>query len=204
MIAIDLADAPAAAVAVRRCVTELGSVDILVNNAGGATPKPLDRLTDDDWRAGFEVNFLAAARLAGACLPLMREQGWGRMVHVASTYGREPDPLFAPYSAAKAALLNLSKSISRAHAAEGVLSSCVIPGVTLTELVEANASSAASATGATPEEVMATVMAKDPVAAGRFGQPAEVSAAVLFLVSEQASWITGAALAVDGGTLRGA
>jgi NAD(P)-dependent dehydrogenase (short-subunit alcohol dehydrogenase family) len=121
---------------------------------------------------------------------------------VASISGREPDPLFAPYSAAKAALLNLSTSLSRAFAADGVLSSCVIPGVTITELVEANALAAAERSGATADEVMARMLAKQGVAAGRFGTPEEVATAVTFLASEAAGWITGATLEVDGGTLR--
>ena len=123
-------------------------------------------------------------------------------MHVASISGREPDPLFAPYSAAKAALLNLSTALSNAYAAEGVLSSCVIPGVTVTELVEANAVATAERTDSTPEDVMARLLAKQGVAAGRFGTPAEIAAAVVFLASEQAAWITGATLEVDGGTLR--
>jgi 3-oxoacyl-[acyl-carrier protein] reductase len=87
-------------------------------------------------------------------------------------------------------------------AADGVLANCVIPGVTLTELVEANAASAADATGQSVDEVMAKVMAKDPIAAARFGEPAEVAAAVVFLASERASWITGSCVTVDGGTIR--
>jgi 3-oxoacyl-[acyl-carrier protein] reductase len=202
VVAVDLTAPDAPGEIVGRCRSTLGRLDILVNNAGGSAPKRLDRLTDDDWRDGFDVNFLAAARLAVAAVPLMRERGWGRIVNVASTYGVEPDPLFAPYAAAKAALVNLSKSLARAFSAEGILTNCVIPGVTMTELVEANAESAAAAMGGTADEVMAKVMGKDPVAAGRFGRPEEVAAAIVFLASEQAGWITGAALAVDGGTLR--
>ena len=116
--------------------------------------------------------------------------------------GREPDPLFAPYSAAKAALLNWSTSLSQAHAADGVLSSCVVPGITRTELVAANAEATAERTGASLDEVMAKQLARHRVAAGRFGEPEEVAAAVAFLTSDAASWITGATLEVDGGTLR--
>ena len=199
---VDVAEPDAADRIVAGCQERFGRLDILVNNAGGGEPKRLEKLTHDDWRDGFEVNFFAAARLAVACVPVMRAAGWGRIVNVASTYAREPDPFFAPYAAAKAALLNLTKNLSRAFAADGVLANCVVPGVTLTERVEANASDAAEATGTTTEDVMARMMAKDPVATGRFGQPEEVAAAVVFLASEQASWITGAALAVDGGTLR--
>ena len=193
-------DAPSAIVAA--CMDAFGAVDILVNNAGAASPKALEELTHSDWRDAFEGNFLAAARLAVACAPVMREQGWGRMVHVASTSGREPDPLFAPYGAAKAALINLSKSLSLEFSKDGVLSNCVIPGVTLTELVSENAAATAERTGRTDAEVMERMLAKQRVAAGRFGQPDEVAAAVVFLASEAASWITGATLEVDGGTLR--
>lgn len=202
MQVVDVTDAEAADTIVRGCMTAFGRLDILVNNAGGAAPKPLDQLTPQDWQDGLDVNFLAAARLAVAALPVMRAAGWGRMVHVASISGREPDPVFAPYSAAKAALLNLSTSLSHAFAADGVLSTCVIPGVTLTELVDANATATAERTGATAEEVMAKMLAKHRVAAERFGTPEEIAAAVVFLASEQAGWISGATLEVDGGTLR--
>ena len=199
---VDVSDEGAADAVVVGCREAFGRVDVLVNNAGGGLPQRLERLTADDWRQGFEVNFFAAARLAVACAPVMRERGWGRIVNVASTYGREPDPLFAPYGAAKAALLNLTKSLSRAFSADGVLTNAVIPGVTLTELVEGNAAAAAERTGTSTDDVMAKMMAKDPVAMGRFGQPDEVAAAVVFLASDAASWITGATLSVDGGTLR--
>lgn len=199
--AVDVTDPTAADAIVAECQRAFGRVDILVNNAGAAEPKALAELTAEDWQDGLELNFLAAARLSVAAVPVMRAAGWGRLVHVASISGREPDPLFAPYSAAKAALLNLSTSLSRAFAADGVLSSCVVPGVTVTELVEANALATAERHGTTPDEVMARLLAKHGVAAGRFGTPAEIAAAVVFLASDQASWITGATLEVDGGTL---
>jgi NAD(P)-dependent dehydrogenase (short-subunit alcohol dehydrogenase family) len=132
----------------------------------------------------------------------MLERGWGRIVHIASTYGVEPGPYFGPYSAAKAALLNYSKNLSHAYSAQGVLSNCVIPGITITEAINDTAAAAAEAQGTTPADVMAKMMEKDPVAMGRYGDPHEVAAAVVFLASEPASWITGSTLAVDGGTLR--
>lgn len=193
-------DAPARIVAA--CLDAFGRLDILVNNAGTADPKPLDELVAADWQAALDVHFLAPARLSAACVPVMAAAGWGRLVHVTSVSGREPDPLFAPYSAAKAALLNLSTSLSQQYAGEGVLSSCVVPGVTHTELVAANAAAAAERAGMSIEEVMDRMLAKHDVAAGRFGEPHEVAAAVVFLASEAAAWITGATLEVDGGTLR--
>ena len=103
-----------------------------------------------------------------------------------------------------AAVHNLSKNLALAYSSDGVLTNCIVPGVTLTALVRANAAAAAEAQGTSADDVMAKMMAKHPVAAERFGTPEEVSAAVLFLASEQASWITGVALAVDGSTLRSA
>jgi NAD(P)-dependent dehydrogenase (short-subunit alcohol dehydrogenase family) len=199
---IDVTDPAAADAMVAEAQRAFGRLDVVVNNAGAAVPKALAELTDDDWRAALEVNFLAAARLSVVALPVLRAAGWGRLVHVASTSGREPNPLFAPYGAAKAALLNLSTSLSKAFASEGVLSSCVVPGITLTELVEANALASAKRAGTTPEDVMARMRAQQGVAAGRFGTPDEIAAAVVFLCSERAAWITGATVEVDGGTLR--
>jgi 3-oxoacyl-[acyl-carrier protein] reductase len=201
-LVVDVTAPDAPATVVDACRGAYERVDVLVNNVGRAEPKPLEELTAADWQEGLEVNFLAAARLSLACAPVMREAGWGRLVHVASISGREPDPLFAPYAAAKAALLNLSTVLSQAYAADGVLSSCVVPGVTLTELVAANAEAAAARTESGTDDVMARMLAKHRVAAGRFGEPEEVAAAVVFLASEPASWITGATLEVDGGTLR--
>jgi 3-oxoacyl-[acyl-carrier protein] reductase len=177
-------------------------IDIVVNNAGGNTPGKLEALTDLAWREGFELNFFAAVRMTYACLPTMRAQRWGRVISIASIYGRQPDPQFGPYSAAKAALINFTTNLSRAFSAEGVLANSVVPGVTMTELVERNAAAAADAMSTSTEDIMAKMMAKTPVSMGRFGQPDEVAAAVVFLASARASWITGSCLTVDGGTIR--
>ena len=198
----DLTLADTAGTIVGRAMDAYGRIDIVVNNAGANTPRRLGETTDEEWRTGLDVNFLAAVRLTLACVPHMRSRRWGRVVSVASTFARQPDPYFGPYSAAKAALVNFTANVSRAFAADGVLANCVLPGVTQTELVDANAASAAAATGRTVEEVMAKMMAKDPVAVGRFGTPTEVAAAIVFLASERASWITGSCLTVDGGTIR--
>ena len=201
-VVVDVADPTSAQRLVDTALDELGRLDVLVNNAGGPRASRLERMTDERWRDAFEVDFFAAARLSVAAVAPMRSAGWGRIVNIASTYAREPDPAFAAYGAAKAALVNLTKSFARAYSADGVLTNCVIPGVTLTEGVAATAETAAERTGTTAAEVLDATMEKDPVAAGRFGDPSEVSAAVCFLASERASWISGACLAVDGSTLR--
>lgn len=200
--ATDVTEEGAAEEIVRAALDSFGRLDVLVNNAGNPAPARLDRMTDERWRSAFEVDFFAAARLSVAAVEPMRAAGWGRIVNIASTYGREPDPAYAGYGAAKAALINLTKSFARAYSAEGVNTNCVVPGVTLTEGVLASAEAAAARAATTTEAVLEATMARDPVAAGRFGEPGEVSAAVCFLASERASWITGACLAVDGSTLR--
>lgn len=200
--AIDVTSPVAGETIVSECLKRFGRLDIVVNNVGLAEPKIFSELTAEDWHRSFEINFFSAVALSTAAIPVMVAKGWGRLVNVASVSGREPDPAFAPYSAAKAALMNWSKSISHAHAAQGVLSTCVVPGVTLTEMVSDNAKASAAKSGKSVDEIMAKQLAAHKVASGRFGEPHEIAAAVLFLASERAAWITGAALEVDGGTLR--
>lgn len=201
-LALDVTSEDAGDIAVTECLEHFGRLDILVNNVGFAEPIKFSKLTAESWRESFDLNFFSAVAMTAAAVPTMIAAGWGRLVHVASVSGREPDELFAPYSAAKAALLNWSKSLSHAYAKQGVLSSCVTPGVTLTELVESNATKSAERIGSTRDEVMARQLELQRVATGRFGEPNEVASAVVFLASDAASWITGANLEVDGGTLR--
>lgn len=202
VMTVDVGGADAADAIVEMCTATFGQLDILINNAGGGPPQKLAEMTDADWRAAFEINFFAAARLAVACANVMRTGGGGRLVHVSSIYGREPEPLFSGYGAAKAALISLSTSLSQAFAKDGVRSNCVLPGVTITEMISDNAAITAERTGTTTEDVMARLLAKQGIPAGRFGQPEEVAAAIAFLVSDQAAWISGATLEIDGGTLR--
>ena len=202
-IVADLVEPGAAGLIAEAAIGAFDRLDILVNNAGGGGGAVrMSKLTNDDWLAGFELNFFSCVRMASACVPFMLEREWGRIVSLSSTYGVEPGPYFGPYSAAKAALMNYSKNLSHAYSASGILANCVIPGITLTDAITETADAAAVAQGIAPEEVMAKMMKKDPVAMGRFGTPEEVAAAVVFLASEAASWITGASLAVDGGTLK--
>jgi 3-oxoacyl-[acyl-carrier protein] reductase len=201
-LAVDVIDPAAAATIVETCVKRFGRLDILVNNVGGSRAKKLAELTADDWQQALELNFLSAARLSVAAGEVMRRAGWGRIVSIGSTSGKRPDPLFAPYSAAKAALANLTVALSDELAADGVLATCVVAGVTETELIADQAQATAERTGRTADEVMAKVLARTNPPTGRFGKPEEIAAAVAFLCSEQASWITGTTLAVDGGTLR--
>jgi 3-oxoacyl-[acyl-carrier protein] reductase len=198
----DVATPDGAASVVASANEQLGHVDILVNNAGKGSPKPLLELTDDDWRASIELNLMSAVRMSLACVPQMRERGWGRIVNISSRVAREPDAYFAPYAAAKAALVNFSKSLANAFSGDGVLTNCIVPGLIKGEGVQQAAEDSAEATGKTLEEVYEATLRKRPIPAGRIGEPADVAGLVALLVSERASWITGSCFTVDGGIVR--
>jgi 3-oxoacyl-[acyl-carrier protein] reductase len=203
VVAADVATAEGAAAAYAGAVERFARVDILVNNAGKGSPKPMLELVDDDWRASIDLNLMSAVRLSLACMPLMVEQRWGRVIHISSRVGREPDPYFAPYAAAKAALINFSKNLANGFSKYGVLSNCIVPGLIHSEAIDQAAEKSAAATGKTVDEVFEATLAKRPIPAGRLGEPDDVAGLVTLLASERASWITGACLTVDGGIVRG-
>jgi 3-oxoacyl-[acyl-carrier protein] reductase len=198
-VAADVATPDGALLPVERARAAFGRVDVLVNNAGRGTPKRLLDLTEADWHASFELNFMSAVRLALACVPLMRAQGGGRIINISSRVGRQPDPYFAPYAAAKAALINFTKSLANAFSKDGILSNCVVPGLVRTEAVLEAARASAAATGKSIDEVLAETLRRRPIPVGRLGEPADVAGLVVFLASPRASWITGSTFTVDGG-----
>lgn len=203
VMTVDVETPTAADAIVAECVRVFGRIDILINNAGGTKPMYLSELTAEDWQKSFDWNFFSAARLSVAAANAMKERGWGRIVHNSSIDGVEADKVFAAYSAAKAAMLNLSKSLSQEYARYGVLSNSVVPGITLTESVMENAQAAADRSGSTVDDVMDRMLGRMRIAIKRMGKPEEIADAIVFLASERAAFITGATLAIDGGTLRG-
>jgi NAD(P)-dependent dehydrogenase (short-subunit alcohol dehydrogenase family) len=164
-------------------------------------PAKLLETTNGDWIAGLEMNLLSAVRFAQACLPWMIENKWGRIVNVSSTTATLADPMFPIYGAAKAGLINFSKTVSAAYARDGVRCNAILPGLVLTPLIEGNMGTAAQASGDTPEAVLDKMMERRPIPAGRLGQPDEVADLVAFLCSHRADWMTGAAIPIDGGTI---
>lgn len=198
-VAADVATPDGAAEVIERARKRFGRVDVLVNNAGKGAPKPLLDLTEDDWHESLELNLMSAVRLSVGCVPVMQAQGGGRIINISSRVGRQPDPYFAAYAAAKAALINFTKSLANAFSKDGILSNCVVPGLIRTEAVEEAAARSAAATGLSVDEVFAATLRKRPIPVGRMGEPGDVAGLVVFLASDRASWITGSTFTVDGG-----
>ena len=178
-----------------------GPVDILVNNAGTSEIKPLDELVDEDWYAAFELNVMAPMRLMRHFAPPMAQRGWGRIVNVTSSAGKRPSQTWPAYSVAKAGEHSLSRVYADFWAPHGVHVNVVAPGPTGTPLWRGPgglAEQVSEREGIGVEEAIARQAQKVPL--GRFGEADEVAAVVVFLCSERASWVTGAAWSADGGT----
>jgi 3-oxoacyl-[acyl-carrier protein] reductase len=187
---------------VATAVEQFGAIDVLINNAGTSANVPLAQLTDDDWRAQFDLNVVASVRLMQLAAPRMAERGWGRIVNVASSSGKRPSASNAAYSAAKAAQLSASRAFADAYAAKGVLVNAVAPGPVGTGLwldEGGLADQAAETQGTSREEALQAAAAKLPIR--RFGAPQEVADVVVFLASDRAAFVSGAAWSVDGGTV---
>ena len=175
----------------------LGRVDCLVNNVGGTEIRALGELTDADWQASFELNLMSAIRATRAALPGMRERRAGTIVNVSSTAGKRPSAGMPDYSVMKAALLSFSRLVADVHAADGIRCNAVTPGPTATE-AWLGAGGLAEQQGER-DAVLAKVGAGRPL--GRLAEPDEIAAVIVFLCSERASYVTGAAWSADGGTV---
>ena len=181
-----------------------GALDVLVNNAGAAQWRDLDDVPDEDWRAQYEINVMAPLRAMRAAIPPMVGRGWGRVVNVCSTAGKRPSAAMAEYSVAKAAELSLSRLFADRYAKTGVLVNAVAPGPVEAEMwMEPGGllDGSVELSGASSrEEALAEAGAKRPI--GRLAQPEEIASAIVFLCSERASYVAGAAWSVDGGTVQ--
>ena len=195
-------DVTAADAAERIAERAPGPVDILVNNAGTSFAKKLDELTDDDWNGLWELHVMASMRLMRYFAPRMAERGWGRIVNVASSAGKRPSLTNAAYSVTKAAQLSVSRVFADTYAPRGVLVNSVAPGATASPLWVADGGlgdQTAAIKGLGSRQAAIDDQASR-VPLGRLGEPAEVASVVVFLCSERASDVTGAAWSVDGGT----
>ena len=202
-LACDVTEGDAGERIVGACVERFGGVDVLINNAGTSRARTLEELTEDDWRAQWELNVMAPLRLMSAAAPRMADSGEGRIVNVASSSGKRPSPRNAAYSVTKAAELSLSRVFADRWAGTGVLVNAVAPGPVATPLwLEEGglADQSAEQAGITRDEALEQAAAKIPL--GRMGTEDEVAAVILFLCSRQAANVTGAAWAVDGGAVQ--
>jgi len=201
---LDVTDDDAGKRMVEVAEERFGSLDVLVNNAGAAQWRDLDEVPDEDWRAQYELNVMAPLRAMRVAAPPMAERGWGRVVNVCSTAGKRPSAAMPEYSVAKAAELSLSRLFADRYAKQGVLVNAICPGPVEGELwMEPGGlldQSKEMGGAESREEALATAGSKRPI--GRLAEVGEIAAAIVFLCSERASYVSGAAWSVDGGTVQ--
>lgn len=200
-LALDVTAPDAGERAVAECEARFGSVDALVNNASRSVSRALPDLTDADWRDDWEINVMAPMRFMRAAAPRMAARGWGRIVNVSSSSGKRPGQRNVSYAVAKAAELSLSRAYADFYGRHGVLINAVTPGPVAGELwLEPGglADQTAQIRGTTRDEVLEGMAAGLPL--GRLAAPDEVASVIVFLCSERASTVLGAAWSVDGGS----
>jgi 3-oxoacyl-[acyl-carrier protein] reductase len=177
-----------------------GQIDICVTNAGGPPAKVFAEADLDLFRQAFEQNALSAIRLAKLVLPGMLERKWGRIINITSVSVKQPIDGLLLSNTVRAGLTGWAKTVSNEVAAQGVTVNNVAPGYTLTERQDELAEGRGKAAGKSKQEVIESWALQAPI--HRMAQPEEIAAAVAFLASERASYITGVTLAVDGGWVK--
>jgi 2-hydroxycyclohexanecarboxyl-CoA dehydrogenase len=189
-VGVDVTDGDSVDAAVADVAARLGPVDVLVNNAGWDELVPFLETDEAFWDRVIEINFKGCLRLTRATLGGMTERGWGRVVSIGSDAGRVGSSLESVYAGAKGAVIAFTKTIAREAATKGVTANAVCPGPTRTPLLEGMA-----ATGG--EKLVGALERAVPMR--RLGEPEDVAAAVAFLASERAAYVTGQTLSVSGG-----
>jgi 3-oxoacyl-[acyl-carrier protein] reductase len=198
--ALDLSDPAAPAAAVQAAVDTLGGLDILVANAGGPPPGTFGSTAADAWDVGYQLTLQSTVRLLRASLPHLRDSPQPRVVIVTSSSVREPIPNLVLSNAFRSAVTATAKTLSREVGPLGITVNCLAPGRFATDRVHELDDANAKLEGKTRAEVEAASVAAIP--AGRYGEPAEFGAVCAFLCSEQAGYLTGQTIVLDGGALR--
>ena len=186
VLTCDLSDAASVEALPKAAVAAMGAVDILVNNAGITRDQLFMRMSDDDWAQVIEVNLTSTFRLCRGVVRGMMKARWGRIVNISSIVGATGNPGQANYAAAKAGLVGMSKSLAYEVASRGITVNCVAPGFIATAM-----------TDKLNDEQKGKILIQIP--AGRMGTGDEIAAAVLYLASAEAAYVTGATLHVNGG-----
>ncbi|HJR35662.1 MAG TPA: SDR family oxidoreductase [Gemmatimonadales bacterium] len=195
----DLSDPAALRLTVQHYLAGHPALHILVNNTGGPPPGPALDATEDAFLAAFTGHLLAGHALVQCLVPGMRESGYGRIVNIVSTSVREPIRGLGVSNTIRAAVAGWAKTLSRELAPSGITVNNILPGSTRTGRLESLIASRAAAPGGSVESVERAMQAEIPM--GRFAEPREIAAAVAFLASPGAGYITGVSLPVDGGRL---
>lgn len=182
----DLSDAGAVEALPKQATEAMGAVDILVNNAGVTRDNLLMRMSDEEWQTVLDLNLTSTFRLSRGVLRGMMKARWGRIVNISSVVGASGNPGQGNYAASKAGMVGMSKSLAKEVASRGITVNCVAPGFVATAMTEK-----------LTEDQRAKILAEVPV--GRMGDPSEIAAAVLYLASPEAAYVTGATLHVNGG-----
>jgi 3-oxoacyl-[acyl-carrier protein] reductase len=201
-LAGDVTDPEVAERIVATCAEQMGGIDVLVNNAGTSFARDLGDLSDEDWQSQWDLHVMAPMRLMRAAAPRMAQRGGGRIVNVCSSAGKRPSLTNPAYSVTKAAQLSLSRVFADSYASENVLVNAVAPGAVASALwtgPDGLAEQIAAARGGTADDALAAQAGKIPL--GRLAEPREIADVVVFLCSERASNVTGAAWSADGGTV---
>jgi 3-oxoacyl-[acyl-carrier protein] reductase len=186
---------------VDQTLADLGTPEILVTNTGGPPAGNLTQITDDQWQSGFDSTLMNVVRLVRLLAPGMETSGFGRIVHITSLVAKEPSPMLPISSTLRSGLMALTRLQSTEFAPQGITVNSVLPGHTLTDRQRHLADIRAAKEGITPEEALTKQGSEVPV--GRLATPDEIAAAVAFLCSVPASYITGVSLLVDGGLTKG-
>ncbi|KAA2317421.1 3-oxoacyl-[acyl-carrier-protein] reductase [Pseudooceanicola sediminis] len=186
VLACDLSDAAAVDALPKQAIEAMGALDILVNNAGITKDQIFMRMSDEDWQSVIDVNLTSTMRLCRAVMRPMMKARWGRIINISSIVGTTGNPGQANYAASKAGMVGLSKSIAYEVASRGITVNCVAPGFIATAM-----------TDKLSDEQKAKINAQIPAA--RMGTPEEIAAAVIYLASAEAGYVTGATLHVNGG-----
>ena len=182
----DLSDPAAVAALPKQASDAMGALDILVNNAGITRDNLFMRMSDEDWQSVLDVNLTSTMRLCKGAIRGMMKARWGRIVNISSVVGATGNPGQANYAAAKAGMVGMSKSLAYEVASRGITVNCVAPGFITTAM-----------TDKLSDDQKAAILGQVP--AGRMGEAEEIAAAVLYLASPEAAYVTGATLHVNGG-----